>query len=259
MKHSRFAEVLPQAQSSRARLQTTLFRVCVVPVVALSIGLSGCRGDRLDDVTAVELNNPEKRHPIGYSHQRRQLFVEMPPRGRGLSADQHADVYRFISEYKSESNGRLRLSSPASPSGHFSASPSVRQVLSLTRDAGIPDEAIQISRHYEDKGDVGPAIGLSYAKTIAVPPQCGHWPEDIGGENRERLPTENFGCATQRNLALHTANGRDLQFPQELVSRSGERRSKNWGSYIGDAQTGGNSAATGAGGEVSSEGVTTKK
>ena len=220
-------------------------RICL-PVALIVLGVSGCREGRLDDATAVHLNNPELRHPISYSKRREQLFVEMPHRGSGLSSDQHADVYRFIERYKEQSNGRLFVSSPASAAGHLSASRTVRQVLSLTRDAGIPDEAIKISRHYNEKGDIGPAIGLSYAKTVAVAPHCGNWPRDIGNRNHERIPFENFGCATQRNLAMTVANGRDLQFPQDETSRSAERRSKNWGDYIGDPQ-GASKPGTGSG------------
>ena len=135
----------------------------------------------------------------------------------------------------------------AVPAVILSAKQTVRQVISLTRNAGIPDEAIQVSRHHHVKGDIGPAISISYAKPVAIAPHCGTWPKDIGNTNRERLPFHNFGCATQRNLAVNVANARDLQFPQDETPRSSERRSKHWNDYIGGkADSGGGGDKSGS-------------
>lgn len=226
-------------------------------LIAGAIFLSGCRHLGLDDITAVELSDPVKRHPISYARHREEMYVELPHRGRHLSSHQHADVWRFVNQYKSESNGPLVVSSPASAGGHLASSGAVDHVLAITREAGLPDEAIRISRHYNLKGEIGPAIALSYSRPVAVPPHCGYWPKDIGNRNKERLPFQNFGCATQRNLALNVANARDLQFPQEETPRSSERRSAKWTDYI----SGGNSSSAneGSGDAVGTGGTSTTK
>ncbi len=224
---------MTRAQSRNFFTSSSRRMIASFLVLAIAVGGAACTRDRLDDFTAVELNKPESVHPIGYRQRRTELIVEMPRAARGLTADQHADVYRFIEDYKSQSNGRLMVSSPGGAGGHLSAKQTVRQVISLTRNAGIPDDAIQVSRHHHVKGEIGPAISISYAKPVAIAPHCGTWPKDIGNTNRERLPFHNFGCATQRNLAVNVANARDLQFPQDETPRSSERRSKHWNEYIG--------------------------
>ena len=55
-----------------------------------------------------------------------------------------------------------------------------------------------------------PPIRLAYQRPVAVPPPCDHWTEDVG-RNEERIPYPNWGCATQRNLAVMVDNARDLQ------------------------------------------------
>ena len=77
---------------------------------------------------------------------------------------------------------------------------------------------------------------------MAVPPPCDQWTEDVG-RNEARIPYPNWGCATQRNLAVMVDNARDLQQPQEEDPRSSERRSVTWSAYVG------NSGASGGGGE----------
>jgi pilus assembly protein CpaD len=86
-------------------------------------------------------------------------------------------------------------------------------------------------------------VKLAYQRPVAVPPQCRDWATDLG-ENREPLPYNDFGCASQRNLALTVANARDLQFPQDETPRLSERRSATWESYKGSG------GASGGGGFI---------
>ena len=216
---------------------------CVVKLVviaAVACGASACT--RLDDYTAADLQEPAKRHPIGYTPHTEALLVEVPPSG-GLSANQQADVVRFLDRYKKEGTGQLQLSAPRGAGAHLASTRSVKQVQGLLDEAGVDPDAIQLSRHGAD-GRTGPAVKLAYEKPVAVPPQCRDWATDLG-ENRERLPYNNFGCASQRNFALTVANARDIQVPQPETPRSSEKRSTGWGEYTG-AASGADATSVGA-------------
>lgn len=214
--------------------------LCAALLGAMASSLAGC--NRLDDYTAADLQDPVKRHPIAYSSRPEILFVEVAPGGAGLSANQEADVYRFVERYKAESTGALRIAAPRSAGKHLAISGSARQIESIVRNAGVPPHAVETSRYAGDTGGA-PALQLSYDRTLAVAPQCADWGTDLG-ENRERLPFNNFGCATQRNLALNVANGRDLLVPQEEAPRSSERRSATWTKYVAVESGGSSSPAT---------------
>lgn len=210
-----------------------LRRLCAAGFVVAGLALAGC----VDDMTAAAISNPAAHHPVSYGASPESLLVQVAPYGRGLSANQEADVWRFIERYKAESTGSLRIEAPKAAA----VSRSMRQVEGLVNNAGIDPRAVQIARN-GGGGRYGPAVRLTYDRTVAVPPDCGDWSDDLG-ENRERLPYNNFGCASQRNLALTVANGRDLQMPQQETPRSSERRSTTWSEYVG-AATG--SSASGA-------------
>ena len=199
--------------------------------LALGAGLAGGGCNRLDDYMAADLHDPVKRHPIAYSSRSETLFVEIAPGGYGLSANQEADVYRFVERYKAESTGSLRIAAPRTAGAHYAVSGAARQVESIVRMAGIDQGAIETSR-YALPPQSAPALKLTYDRPVAVPPECADWGSDLG-ENRERLPYNDFGCATQRNLALTVANARDLQIPQAETPRSSENRSAAWTKYIG--------------------------
>ena len=46
------------------------------------------------------------------------------------------------------------------------------------------------------------------------------------------LPYPNFGCATQRNLAVQVANPADLLTPRTMQPGSAERRDTVWDAYV---------------------------
>jgi pilus assembly protein CpaD len=203
-----------------------------VAAITLAIVSGGC--DQLNNEMAADLNVSSKRHPIAYTSNAESLFVEIAPETKGLSANQEADVYRFVQRYKAESNGPLRVAAPKSVAGHLASTGMMRQIEQIILGAGVDPSALERSR-YSGVAPAGAPLELSYDRTIALAPQCADWGSNLG-ENRERLPYNDFGCATQRNLALAVANARDIQVPREETQRSSERRSSTWTKYIsGDA------------------------
>ncbi len=160
------------------------------------LALAGC----VDDFTAAAISNPSTHHPIAYGTSPESLFVEVAPQGDGLSRNQHADVWRFIERYKAESTGSLRIEAPKSARGHLSLSRSMRQVEEMVQDAGIDPRAVQVVRQ-GGKSSHAAALVMTYDRTIALPPECGDWSDDLG-VNRERLPYNNFGCAIAAQLGV---------------------------------------------------------
>jgi len=198
----------------------------VAAVVAATV-CGGC--DMLTNDIAAGLNDPAKRHPIAFASNIESLFVEVVPGTRGLSANQEADVYRFLERYKAESGGPLRITAPKSAAGHLASSGVMHHIEAIVRNAGIDISLVETRR--QSGGPKGEPLEISYDRTVAVAPECADWGTNLG-ENRERLPFNNFGCATQRNFALNVANARDMQQPRQEMPRSSERRSATWTKYL---------------------------
>lgn len=197
-------------------------------VGALALALAGCR-DSLDDLTAVQLNDPEQRHAITMGSRTETLIVPVPSAGDSLAPTQEDDVMHFLARYKAEGRGKLRVSSSAGPGGQLTATQALRELQVLVDDAGIAPWTVEVVRHPSSSARRG--LKLSYERVIAVPPVCGDWSENLGRPNRERTPAPNFGCATQRNLAVMVANPRDLVEPRSETPRSSEVRSAGWQQY----------------------------
>ena len=86
------------AASSFRALSVTAASAAVVASLALSACEDHHRA-RLPDFMGVALNDVDARHPIGFVDRREVLNVDAPPRGRDLSHNQSADLYRFVARY----------------------------------------------------------------------------------------------------------------------------------------------------------------
>jgi pilus assembly protein CpaD len=223
---------LPAAPGLSAR-KLALAAACGLLVSACDDG-SQLGHHRLDNASAVGLSNPELRHPIAFKRRAESLDVEVPAGAEGLSANQHVDVYRFLQRYKHEAVGRLAISVPSEARDRAAIARSVQGIQAHVAAAGIDYRMLRGSQGPR-LGDA-PSIRLAYQRPVAVPPDCDRWPENVG-RNEERIPYPNWGCATQRNIAVMVDNARDLRQPQAEDPRSSERRSATWSAYVGSAPT----------------------
>ena len=229
-----------------ARAHTSLLRSLAVVTAVSVLALAACERDRrLDDTVAVELSNPERRHPIRFDARVETLDVEVPADAEGLSPNQNVDVFRFLRLHKREADSRMIIAVPGGPRPPASIAQSLQGIQQHMVEAGID---YRITRAASLPANEIPAIRLAYRRPVAVPPSCGKWGENVG-RNEERIPYPNFGCATQHNFAIMVDNARDLQRPQGEDPRAGERRNVSWSAYVGQAagagggDTGGDAAA----------------
>lgn len=221
------------SRGPRSGRRAPLALLAAIATTALSLG--ACdelrRQEMHRNALAVERSNPEIRHPIGFAARNESLDVEVPPGTEGLSPNQHTDVYRFMQRFKREATGRLVIVVPGGVRDRASLAHALEGIQRHVVDGGV-DYRVQRARRHDPRVDGAPAIRLAYQRPVAVPPSCDHWEEDVG-RNEERITYPNWGCATQRNLAVMLDNARDYRQPQGEDPRSGERRSASWSAYAG--------------------------
>jgi pilus assembly protein CpaD len=239
--------------SSKARRRPLVQAVGGGVAMLAAVALAGCRDYfERQALTAVALNNVEATHPITFTRRTEQLHVQVPADGDGLAPNQEVDVLSFLGRYRAESQGKLRVSAPSGARGHLAATRALRDVQDLAHEVGIEPWSVEIVRHPAGARD-GATLKLSYPRTVAIPPECGDWSRDVGREH-ERYHYPNFGCATQRNLALSVANPRDLIEPQAETPRSSERRSAAWSEYSRGGGGAGAGGASGGGTDAATQG-----
>jgi pilus assembly protein CpaD len=202
--------------------------------------LAGCRhidedGPRVAGWARLDASD---RHPILVSQEPATLLVRVSRDADGLTHHQRGEVLGFTERYRAADagNSRLVISAPGGSSNEVASMYAVREIREMLIDNGFPETAVSVEA-YDAEGQRHPPIRVSYLAYVANPPPCGNWPTNLGREP-DNLPYENFGCATQRNLAVMVANPADLLGPRSETPRSSERRSYTWDRYIQGQTTG---------------------
>lgn len=213
-----------------ARLRPTTARVAALSVVALSI--TACRlGDEPGaHVAGWAAVDARQRHPIIVSEQPAHLSVRVSRGSAGLTPQQRAQVSDFINRYsaRDSGNGRIVVAVPSGSANEVAAMHAVADLRYLVRDFGISDANLAI-QPYRAGGDA--PIRISYARFVAEGPDCGDWSTNLA-EDPRNVPYPNFGCATQRNLAVQVANPADLLGPRTQEPGSAERRDTVFDKYV---------------------------
>lgn len=147
--------------------------------------------------------DPEVAYPITVGPHMETLSI---PYGNGAAS---ADIGAFASGFNASGNGSITVSAP---------SPELATAYADRLAAlGVPRGRIVIGPSQ------GGAVQLSYVGYGASSPPCGNWPANVAS-TEANLPTVNFGCATQHNLAAMIADPRDLVTPQPMTPPDTERR-----------------------------------
>jgi pilus assembly protein CpaD len=150
------------------------------------------RGDEVD---------PQVAYPITVGPHMETLVV---------TAGSDAQVQGFASAFIASGNGSMTVSAPTPEAG--------RQVADRLAALGVPRNRIVMGAMVP-----GGAVQLSYVGYGASSPECdAHWPNLSW--TLENLPSPNWGCSTQHNLAAMIADPRDLVNPQTMTPPDTERR-----------------------------------
>jgi pilus assembly protein CpaD len=185
--------------------------------------VAGCNQFYVDnnpnDITASVPLDYRARHPIAVKEGRKSLVVFVGAGRGGLSPVQRAEVLAFAQNWRREGTGGVTIDRPVGSPNERAASDTLKEVLSIIVQAGVPNHGIGI-RPYQSPNLVAP-LRLHFPKMVAEAGPCGLWPDDIGvtydTNHSENTQYYNFGCASQRNLAAMVDNPADLVQPRSEV------------------------------------------
>lgn len=179
-----------------------------------------------------------QRHPIIVSQEPQTMQLRIPASSGGLSPRQRADVLEFADRSRASDagNSRMVIQAPGGGENEIAAMHAVGEIRQILGDIGFADSSIAVEAYHADGSRDAP-VRVSYLRYVAEAPVCGYWPTNLA-EQRDNGNYPNFGCATQRNLAVQVANPADLLGPRTESDRPGERRDVVWDKYVKGETTG---------------------
>ncbi|CAN0391973.1 unnamed protein product, partial [Phaeothamnion confervicola] len=188
----------PQRAPLPLRLAATALCAAV-----LATTIAACDTPRVADDIHPRLSDPTRRHPITVVAETATLDIDISPISKGADARTYVETTRFMRNYGNEGRGPITIAVPRNAAGR--ASPRVQAVRLAAYRAGIPSTRLRVTH----KSGALATITLTYDRIVAVGPTCGDWSAEVS-RNPENLPYNNFGCASQRNLAAMASNPTDL-------------------------------------------------
>ncbi|MCM2291765.1 CpaD family pilus assembly lipoprotein [Allorhizobium sp. BGMRC 0089] len=191
-------------------------------LVALTL-LSAC-GARDDGTTGSLPDDYRTRHPIVVTNVQHAIELPVAPGSGHLTQGMSDMVTGFSQNYRNASSGYVDIMVPSGSPNATAAVMVAKRVKSLLVSKGIPAVRI-VTQTYPaaPSGDAAP-IRLSYMATTATVAPCGQWPEDLSDNISQNRNWENFGCASQANLAAQIASPTDLIAPRGMSPIDAERR-----------------------------------
>ena len=193
--------------------------------------LSGCgtNPDRMN--TGSIPDDYRTRHPITLTEVEHTLDIPIASGDRELTIGMSDAVGGFAADYLASSSGMIQILLPQGSPNAGAASLMRRQIRQAMVGRGVPaPRIIETSYQAGASGDAAP-VRLSYVAITAVTNQCGQWPEDLQANTFSNRNWQNFGCATQANLAAQIANPMDLVTPRAQAPIDATRRSTVIGLY----------------------------
>lgn len=207
----------------------TLLQIAALGFAALM--LQACANGNRDDLkTGAIPDDYRTRHPIVLAEVEQSIDIPIASGDRSLSIGAQDVINGFIAEYRRTSSGILRIQYPSGAPNSAAVQNMRRTFRQLALQSGVPGGRIQETSYQADaNGGLAP-IRLSYNSMKATTNECGQWPSDILHDTNNRN-WENFGCATQSNLAAQIANPTDLVSPREMTPIDAKRRTTVIGNY----------------------------
>nr|WP_316651441.1 CpaD family pilus assembly protein [uncultured Gellertiella sp.] len=209
-------------------------------VLGLAAFLLQACGHQQDQLTTGGIPDDYRtRHPIVLAEVEQTIDVPIGSTDRMLSIGSQDVINGFLADYHAHASGTLAMHFP-SGSVNAAAAQGMRKLFrQMAIQAGIPSSRIT-EQTYQASADGGLApIRLSFRAVRATTDQCGQWPQDILHDTENRS-WDNYGCATQSNLAAQIANPMDLVAPRQMSPIDAQRRTTVIGLYRNGKATGSN-------------------
>lgn len=211
-----------------------------IAAVAFAALLAGCANVHDIEVGSIP-DDYRTNHPIMISEKAHNLDVPVASTDTDLNFGRTSMVRGFAAEYRENASGTVQIMTPVGSANAAAASRLAGQIKKILVKEGIPSRKIAYQSYQAAAQNDAAPVRLSFTAIGAHTAQCGRWPKDIALNTMENKHYENFGCATQNNLAAQIANPSDLIAPRDMSPIDAQRRDVVIGNYrqYGSTATGG--------------------
>jgi len=205
---------------------------------AAVVFLAGCQSQtQSSDTSLLAANDYRVRHPIVVTEQPETLDLPIGYNTRNLNAPLSETITAFAESSRRNGNGRVEILVPAGAGNEAAVHAVVPHIRGALNRGGVGGNRITTRSYSVEDGSADAPIRLSYPRVMATAGPCGEWPRSVGGEFNRNIDYENFGCASQANLAAILSNPADLITPRAVQPADQQRRAVVFENYRAGKKT----------------------
>lgn len=163
-------------------------------------------------------------HPITVAPHFQSIRVAFSDASAGLTPEDGTQFNGFVEDYLSRGDGAISVNAPRGPN----ATAALTWFGERLAHMGVPRARILVGTR--DTADGDGRVEVGYIVYAARTDRCGNFSKDEG-DSSANLPTPDFGCAVQHNVAAMVADPRDLVAPRGMDAGDATRRETVIGNY----------------------------
>ncbi|MGV3553535.1 CpaD family pilus assembly protein [Rhizobium sp.] len=212
--------------NSKFRLLRLATAATAITAAAL---LASCaaRPDRVTTSSVPGSNDYRTAHPITLAEVQHNLDVPIGTGERRMTTPLRDLVRGFAQDYLALSKSTVSIAVPAGAANSGAANTVKAELRKVLIESGVKSNHIVLTSYSPAEASASAPIKLSFVAVTAITGDCGQWPSDLFGPSiRDNTNWENFGCATQQNLAAQIANPADLVGPRGMTPIDAQRRAE---------------------------------
>ena len=188
-------------------------RLAILTSMILTAVLAGCSVDPEEFVGSVP-DDYRIRHKIVLEEALAIFEIPVGPESERLAPAMHSNIAAFGNRFRSSGSSVLAIVTPHGAPNAGAAQRIAGEIRQVLVASGVSQDAISLRSYSATSDDPNAPVRLAYNRIAGVINQCGDWPEELGWNPANRN-YENFGCATQQNLAAIVDNPLDLVYPRD--------------------------------------------
>lgn len=186
--------------------------------------LAGCQTEPKSNAELLATHDYRYQHPIVISEAPETLDLPVGKNTRSLRSPVTDTITSFAMDSRRSGSGNVEILVPTGAANESAVHAIVRDIKGALGRGGVSGKRVTTRTYRSPDPSADAPIRLSYARMKATAGECGAWPKNIGGGFGENTSYQNFGCATQANLAAMVENPSDLITPRATTASDQNRR-----------------------------------
>ncbi|WP_299475156.1 CpaD family pilus assembly protein [uncultured Roseibium sp.] len=219
-------------------------------VIAGCLVMVGCQNKSQSNAELLASHDYRYRHPIVITEEPETLDLPIGQNTRNLHGPIEGTITAFAVDSRRNGNGAVEILVPSGGANEAAVHAVTGDIRHALQRGGLSRSKISTRTYAVQDPKAEAPIRLSYSAMQATAGPCGAWPRNLGGGIGENTEYENFGCATQSNLAAMVDNPSDLITPRASGPSDQARRAVVFENYR-KGQTTAGTFTEGVGAEVS--------